>query len=186
MTYTGGKEPEDFVNTFRSKQLKFEPVVLAHAEKLFAALGDSRVHQYIDSKDFLSLQSVADFINRVSNGPQEKSNDEWLNLVCFLDDEVIGLIQATLHRDWVEIAYLFSPSFQGKGLAAESVEWLIAHVKTRYGIGEFWATTSVDNVRSIALLKRTGFIEVQTWQRDISSYDPGDAVFQLNHYKSND
>ena len=163
---------------FRSKRLTFEIIAQLHGAKLYEALGHPDVHQFIDSKDFLSLQSISDFINRVSRGPQMDSSDEWLNVVCFLEHKVIGLVQATLHGDWAEIAFLFSPTFQGKGYATEAVTWLINFLHEDRKIAEFWATTVPENRRSIALLMRTGFLEGEVSEREILSYDAGDLVYK--------
>ena len=166
------------MNVFHSERLKFEPIDSIHASKLYVALHHSSVHQFIDSKDFLTLQSVIDFIERVSRGPQKNSSDEWLNVVCFLGDEVIGLVQATVHNDWAEVAFLFDPTFQGKGYATEAVTWMIDHLGDTRNIREFWATTVPENERSIALLIRAGFLESEFLEREVLSYDPGDLVFK--------
>jgi len=161
-----------------TEQLTFEPIAHIHAAKLYVALGHPSVHQFINSKDFLTPRAVIDFIDRVSFGPQKDSSDEWLNVVCLLEEKVIGLVQATSHGDWAEIAYLFDPTFQGKGYATEAVTWLIDHLHETRNIREFWATTVPENKRSIALLMRTGFLESDVSEREILSYDPGDIVFK--------
>lgn len=164
-------------NKFSSKRLNFQPVNQTHVSDLFAALGHSSVHEFINSEDFQNKNSIEQFIERVTQGPKD-SNDRWLNFVCYLQEEVIGLVQATVHGSWAEIAYLFNPSFQGKGFATESVLWLVAQLHKEFEIDELWATTTPKNIRSVALLRRAKFTEVQIWERDISSYDNGDLVFR--------
>ncbi len=161
-----------------TEQLTYQPLAQLHAAKLYEALGHPSVHHFIDAKDFLTQISVAEFIDRVNRGPQKDSRDTWLNVVCFLGDDLIGLVQATLHGDWAEIAFLFSPNFQGRGYATEAVTWLIDHIHDTRDISEFWATTVPENKRSIALLMRTGFLEVEVLEREVLSYDPGDLVFK--------
>ena len=161
-----------------SERLVFEPISKNHATKLYEALGHPSVHEFIDSEDFQSLETITRFIERVGRGPQQPSTDKWLNVVCLLDERLIGLLQATIHGDWAEIAYLFDPRFQGEGYASEGVQWLLTSLRETEGVKEFWATTTPMNVRSISLLNRMGFSEVKTWQKVIASYDPGDSVFQ--------
>lgn len=163
---------------FHSKRLKYEPITRIHAAKLYEALRHPSVHQFIHSKDFSTLESVTDFIDRVGRGPKEDLNGEWINIVCFLNDEVIGLIQATLHGMWTEVAFLFSPTFQGKGYATEAVTWLIDYLHDDRKMTEFWATTVPENKRSIALLLRMGFLESEVLEREIFSFDPGDLIFK--------
>ena len=178
MTPRDDSGPDNLVNALHSKRLNFKPIDSIHAAKLYEALHHPSVHQFIDSKDFLTLQSVIDFIHRVGRGPKENSNDDWINIVCFLNDEVIGLIQATIHGTWAEVAFLFSPTFQGKGYASEAVTWMIDHIRATRSIREFWASTVPENERSIALLLRTGFLESKSLDREPLSYAPGDLVFE--------
>lgn len=168
----------ELVREFSSERLVFEPISISHATKLNETLRHPSVHEFIDAGDFESLEAITKFIERVGNGPQKPSDEKWRNYVCFLNDELVGLLQATLHGDWAEIAYLFSPHFQGKGYASESVQWLLGYLGKAENIKEFWATTVPENLRSVALLHRIGFIEVHTWDREINSYDPGDKVFK--------
>ena len=169
---------KELMNEFGSKLLTFEHIAQIHAAKLYEALRDPSVHQFINSKDFLTQRSVFDFIARVTQGPERDSGDRWLNVACFLGDEVIGLVQATVHGDWAEIAFLFDPTFQGKGYATEAVSWMIDHLRDTPNIREFWATTVPRNERAIALLIRTGFLESKILERALLSYDPGDLIYK--------
>ncbi len=162
----------------KSKRLIFEPLARTHASRLYEALSHPSVHQYIDATSYSSEAAITNFIERVLRGPDAESTDEWINIVCLLGDALIGQIQATVHNDWAEIAFLFDPTFQGKGYATEAATWLIDHLHETRNISEFWATTVQENKRSIALLMRTGFLENEVLERDVLSYDPGDLVFK--------
>ena len=164
----------------RSARLTFEPLAIAHASRLYDALNHPSVHQYIDATSYRSEAAITNFIERVNRGPDGESTDEWINIVCLLDDSLIGQVQATVHSEWAEIAFLFDPTFQGKGYASEAVAWLIDHLHDTRGIREFWATTVPENRRSIVLLNRTGFFEREALEREVLSYDPSDLVFRRN------
>lgn len=162
----------------RSERLIFEPLSRVHASSLYNALNHPSVHQYIDATSYRSEAALTNFIERVNRGPEGESTDEWINVVALLGGALIGQIQATVHNDWAEIAFLFDPTFQGNGYATEAVKWLIDHLGETRNIREFWATTVPENERSIALLERTQFVESEVRQREMLSYDPGDLVFK--------
>jgi RimJ/RimL family protein N-acetyltransferase len=107
------------------------------------------------------------------------SGESWLNFVALIGTQVIGHIQATLVESRAEIAYVFSPVVSGKGYATQATQWLIGHIGEAKGICDFWATTDPQNLKSIRLLKRCGFLETSVPAHGLLSYDEGDLVFRL-------
>ncbi len=61
----------------------------------------------------------------------------------------------------IEIGYSVLPEFQQKGFATEMVGGLIRWVREQNGVVRIDAQTTIDNVGSICVLKKNGFIQFE-------------------------
>jgi len=157
-------------------RLRYEPLAHAHADALVTALADVRVATYIGGPTATTEQAIRERIERVLRGPVEPG-ERWLNFAVRRtdDDRVIGWLEATVYDDgWAEIAYVFGVAYWGHGYASDGVAWLVDSL----GVGEIWAAVHPDNLRSIALLLRLGFVQRAAPTRPLGSFDPGDVVFE--------
>lgn len=162
-----------------SLRVTIEPLALRHSEELFAALDDPRVGRYLGGPDVTTLAALRARINRLEAGAPAGSGQEWWNFAVLLEGRVIGRLEATLHHDVAEVAYVFGPPWWGQGLATESVGWLMATL-AEHGVGEYWATVDPGNQASRRLLQRLGFVECPPSEApELLSYDPGDLVLRL-------
>lgn len=161
----------------RTQRLTLEPLAVAHAEGLFAALDDPRVGRYIGGPDVTALPALRERISHLRVGPTDRPSETWLNWAVLLGDTVIGRLEATLHDGLAEIGYVFGPRWWGQGYAREAVAWLVDEVQAR-GVVEAWATVDPENAASIALLRRVGFEErPPDGAPPLHSLEPGDLVF---------
>ena len=160
-------------------RLQIEPMGLHHSTQLFRALDYDSVYDFIPNQRPINSGEVSDRIKRWVAGPGAESDEIWLNFVVLLDNKIIGRLQATIVSSWAEIAYLFDPTYSGKGYATEGTLWLIDHLCNSYRVTDFWATTDPKNLKSIQLLRRCGFKIDSLPEHGIRSYDEGDAVFRL-------
>lgn len=160
-------------------RLQIEPMGLQHSAALFRALDHESIYQFIPNQRPTNADEVTARIKRVLAGPSVESDEIWLNFVVLLDGEIIGRLEATLVSSWAEIAYLFDPTYSGKGYATEGTFWLIDHICKNYQVTEFWATTDPNNLKSIQLLLRCGFKIDSLPEHGIRSYDEGDSIFRL-------
>jgi RimJ/RimL family protein N-acetyltransferase len=163
-----------------SSGLVIEQLRVEHLAELATQLRHPEVYEHIGA-----VPSLQDFIRdreRALRGPgAEAGGERWLN---FLVREpastlMLGRLEATLHDDIAEVAFLFSPRHWGKGLAFEALAWLHAEIQDTHGISSFWATTVAANARCRSLLLRSGYQPVQAGAPVLYSFDPGDLVFQL-------
>ena len=141
---------------------------------------DQCSHQLIDVE--LIATADHDRIDQLDAGPGPDWPDErWWNFVVRrLDDgAVIGRVEGTTYGEWGELAYIFGPSSWGHGFASEATLWLIGFLR---GVGaeELWAAVHPENVRSVRLLQRLGFVAMAAPGRPIGSFDDGDLVFRLD------
>ena len=167
-----------------TERLVLEPLVAEHAPGLFTALDDARVGAYIGAPDVTTLEALEHRIRRLHEGPPADRPDErWVNLAVILRNDphggppgrrtVIGRLEATVHDEWAEIAYLLGPAYWGAGYATEAVGWFLGHLERP----ELWAAVHPKNEPSWRLLERLRFERVDAPTRPVSSYDDGDLAW---------
>jgi RimJ/RimL family protein N-acetyltransferase len=162
---------------FATARLAIEPLVLAHAAQLHAAIDHPEVGRFLGGRAVTGLAALHTRIARIAAGSPH-AGERWWNFAVLLraDRTIIGQLEATSYGDWGEIAYLFGPRWWGHGFASEATQWLVRHLAAA-GSRELWAAVHPDNERSKRLLARVGFVAVASPARPLASFDPGDAVF---------
>lgn len=160
--------------------LLYEPLDLSHADELAAQLCSERVYAYIESRP-PTLAQYRDRVRTILLGPPATHPDlRFKNYVVRLevDGSIIGTLESTLHDGIAEVAYLFGPGHWGKGYATSGLLWLGTELLGDQGVGSLWATTHPKNERSVNLLTRCGYKQVQPDRAPrLLSYDAGDLVF---------
>lgn len=162
-----------------SPELHFEPLRPADLDELATVLLHPAVYEHIEG----TLPSTREFklrLQRAIAGPGEATNDErWLNyLVRDTTGAMVGRLEATVHHGLAEVAFLFGPQYWGRGFATAGLRWLHEELARSIAITEFWATTTLANVRSQKLLQRCGYEQTEAPPHPLYSYDPGALVFR--------
>lgn len=159
--------------------LQLELLEPQHASQLFAALNHEEVGRFIGGPDVTTVEELEARIRARQVGPHDGKTQKWINLAVLLDSIVIGRVEATVHDGITEIAYLINPSLWGKGYGTAATKLLIERLINE-GQEEFWATAVPENVASIRVMQKLGFIEVEAQSApELFSYDDGDRVFLL-------
>ena len=107
--------------------------------------------------------------------------EQWFNMAIRLKSppfRAIGRLEATRYGEWGELAYLLGEEWWGKGLAFEAMSWWHDYLAAAAPNIQWWATVHPANQRSIRLLTRLGYEEVDASKRPrLQSYDVGDLCF---------
>lgn len=175
----------------QSKNLHFEPLTAAHADDLFCLLTTPSVLAFIDpAGNPPTIEELrAEYAAR-ANGPVVLTTptEQWLNMAIRLktpSSPVIGRLEATGYGDRGEVAYLLGEAWWGKGLAFEAMLWWHDYLAAVAPETQWWATVHPANQRSIRLLTRLGYEEVNSSQcPKLYSYDSGDRCFVLTHVEN--
>ena len=78
--------------------------------------------------------------------------------------------------DAVEVGYTVLPEFRGNGYATEAARALLEWARAEHGILRFIASVAPDNVPSLALVRRLGFVQTgRQWDDE----DGEELVFEL-------
>jgi len=168
----------------QSQHLLFEPLTAAHAEELWPILATPAVLAWIDPEGSLpTLEDLrAEYASR-ANGPVASTmpHARWFNVAIRLKISpfpAIGRLEATGYEGWGEVAYLLGEAWWGKGLAFEAMLWWQGYLATVAPGTEWWATVHPMNLKSIRLLERLGYRQVDSSDRPkLQSYDSGDYCF---------
>jgi RimJ/RimL family protein N-acetyltransferase len=156
----------------------YEPLTAAAVAEVAAALDDERVYRFIGGRP--ARRVVEEGLRRALLGPPADAHGEtWLNFVVrdAASRDVLGRLEATLHHDIGEVAFLYAPRHWGQGLATQGLVWLHAELRAR-SVSELWAATSPLNATSAALLARCGYVRVTSDRRPLLyAYEDGDLVF---------
>lgn len=168
----------------QSKNLQFELLTETHVNDLFAILTTPSVLAFIDPNgNPPTIEELrAEYAAR-SRGPVilTTPTERWFNMAIRLKtspSSAIGRLEATGYGEWGEVAYLLGEAWWGQGLAFEAMLWWHDYLDAVAPGTKWWATVHPMNQRSIRLLKRLQYIEVESNQcPKLQSYDLGDYCF---------
>lgn len=161
-------------------RLLFEPLGAGHAAELFGALCHPLVYEHLGEPPPESVAALAERYAFIAAGPPGyRAHETWINYAVRLraTAALIGRVEATIVDVRAETAYLLDPAHWGQGYATEAMSAFQNHLRQNERVMEFWATTSPQNARSIALLRRLGYRQVVDSWPPLLSYDAGDLVF---------
>lgn len=164
---------------FETERLIFRELILDDASFIFELLNTEGWLKYIGDRN---IKTVEDAKNYIVNGPlasyQKNGFGLWL-VIEKATNTSIGLC-GLLQRDYFDspdIGYAFLPNFTKMGLALESAIGVRQYAVNYLKINLLYATTTLDNVASINLLKKLGFKFVEN--RKIN--DEEVSVFELKN-----
>ncbi|WP_298633607.1 GNAT family protein [uncultured Umboniibacter sp.] len=147
-----------------SERCCLTPIESAHQQPLFALHKHNVVNDFLPYETWLDASQASEFVQQVQQYHESKAAIH-LAVIHQKFDQLIGrLVVFNLddkHRS-VEIGYAFHPDFWGEGLAKESCCRLIDYLLKERGVHRINAIVDTENVASIALLRRCGFVHEGT------------------------
>lgn len=130
---------------------------------MHAVLSDPRATRWWSTPPHVSLDQTAAWLDSMlANGPDQP------DFVVERDGRVIG--KAGFWR-LPEIGYILHPDHWGQGLAREATSAAIAHVFATRETGELAADVDPENIASIRLLERLGFVRTGFAERALKIGD---------------
>jgi ribosomal-protein-alanine N-acetyltransferase len=144
---------------FETPRLILRPLGEQDLEPMFELRTDAEVSRYIDRFVTVKPDDVLAFIHKIEKGLADnlwvywaitkKGEDKLIGTVC-LWNLVPGEAKA-------ELGYELSTAAQGKGYMKEALEAVLAYGFGPMGLKSIDAGVHPENLRSLALLERTGF-----------------------------
>ena len=138
--------------------LTLEPQTVAHADEMFAVLGDPAIYEF-ENEPPPSLEWLRTRYAKLESRQSADGREQWLNWVIRIrTTELIGHVQATVHPNGcAAIAYELASAHWGRGLARQAVEAMIGELAEHHAARSLSAVLKRENFRSLRLLERLGF-----------------------------
>lgn len=161
-------------------EVTYSPLADRDVDELATVLHCEAVYEYIGG-----MPSRADFelwLRRSLAGPPtEATGERWINFAVRMAEtgQIIGRLEANVHDQLAEVAFLYSPKLWGRGYASRGLHWLHDHLRRHKSVRSLWATTHPENQRSASLLLKCGYMPASSQELPVLySYDEGDLVFR--------
>jgi len=158
-------------------RLTLEPQTAAHAQEMFVVLGDPAIYEY-ENEPPPSLEWLRERFTKLESRRSPDGADRWLNWVIRLPtSELIGYVQATVHTNGrAAIAYVLSSAYWGRGLASQAVRAMVCELVEHYQVRKLTAVLKRENLRSIHLLERLGFVLASAELHARYGVEPGELL----------
>lgn len=152
--------PQFELDELETPRLKLRKLAFADAAQLVLLRSDERVNRYLDRPASTTHEEALQFISKIL-----AANSYYWALTLQNETALIGtmcLWNAHREKSVVEIGYELLPAYHGKGLMTEALQAVIAYNSTVLQFETIIATLHIENIPSIKLLEKNGFIRDKT------------------------
>ena len=136
--------------------------------EIFILRSDKRVLEFIDIPKAETVADAAKFIDKINNLIANNESIMWA--ICLKSSPtLIGNIcfwNIVKEKSAAEIGYSLLPHFQGKGIMQEAVIKVIEYGFQTLQLNSIVADLHPNNIKSIKLLERNGFVYTGKSQED--------------------
>ena len=157
--------PKNSEQILKTKSLNLEPILPAHAEKLYHLLQSNDLYTYIPTNPPKSVLALEERYLRALSRQSPDKKEVWLNYAIFHNthQSYVGTLQATIQsKEITYIAYEVFPAFWKMGIAKEACQKLIEYLFLNYPIEKITAHLDTRNLASKKLLESLHFKCVRT------------------------
>ncbi len=158
----------------KAARLLLRPLQDEDAEQIRRLRTHPEVNKYIGRPNEFSLQECFAFIKKIRQANAEGRSFYWA--ICPQpENKLVGTIcvwNFSEDKKEAEIGFEILPEWQGKGLVSEAVREVIDHCFSNSSLERLWGATSPENLASIRVLEKFGFV-----------YDPGKKEDDLRFYR---
>jgi RimJ/RimL family protein N-acetyltransferase len=168
--------------SLHQSDIVYAPLQMSDVDELVAVLLNDAVYEFIGGQP-----SADDFkagLSHAVQGPSvDRPQERWLNFSVRLasSGQLIGRLEATLHHQLAEVAFLYGPQWWGHGYATNGLLWLHRHLRADPSVIMLYATVAPTNTRCAALLRRCGYVHMPAKALPLLyTYDAGDDVFSCS------
>ena len=124
--------------------IELSPLTVDHAPAMVSVLADPSLYEFTGGTP-PTLEELTARYARQTVGHSPDGSEQWLNWVVLLDSVPVGYVQATVVGDSAEIAWVISPSVQGRGVATEAAR-AMGELLTAAGVRRLVAHVHPDHI----------------------------------------
>lgn len=137
------------------------------------------VYTSINDIDLIMKMDKQDCTQKYLGGIKNKSREERLEFLnnkknsytVLLDDIKIGFVSLKINEDKAEISYIFDSDYTGSGYCSEVVKVLVDIAFNKLYLNKLYAYTKEDNIASIKVLTKNGFINKDSNNKEFIYYE---------------
>ena len=155
-----------------TERLLLRELQLDDAGQVFKIRSNARVNEFIDREPATSVDKSLRFIKNILKA---QFNQEGLMWAITLKDDptLIGTLvywHIVKQRDEAEIGYEMLPEYYGREIMQEAITKVIGFGFNTMKLNTIVADTKPENVRSVHLLKKCGFVKAKDAENGYSLY----------------
>ena len=154
------------MNSYTTSRLAIIPLDESHTGFIYDLVNTPAWKEFIGDRQINTIDEAHSYVHRILNDPDIEywvvslnENYKNIGIITFIKREYLD------HRD---IGFAFLPEYSGLGYAREAAEEVLNDLHRVYPV--ILASTMPSNTKSIKLLERLGFSEVQAMVRDNDSF----------------
>jgi RimJ/RimL family protein N-acetyltransferase len=165
------------MRTITAPPYVLEPQFAAHAHEMFAVLSDSAIYEFENAPP-IDEESLRKRYERLESRSSSDGTQWWLNWVIRVPGgKLAGYVQATVLPDLTAyVAYELNSQYWRQGIGSNAVRAMLKELHEQYGIGIFIAVLKAKNYRSVALLRKLGFVLASEEQAARHRDEPDELV----------
>ena len=143
-----------------TERLILRQLEIQDEQEIFFLRSDERVNKWLVAPIAQSVEEAREFIKKINTGIIKnewpywaitlKNNNKLIGTICFWNISV--------EENKAEIGYVLHPDFQGQGIMHEAIHKVIEYGFEKMKLRSIEAILHPGNLKSIALLKRNGFL----------------------------
>ena len=132
---------------------------------MFVVLSDPAIYEF-ENEPPASVEALASRYRRLEARKSPDGRQIWLNWVIRLaSGRLAGYVQATvLQSGRAYVAYELASAHWRQGIGSSAVSAVLGELEANYGVTQFVAVLKSRNFRSLALLRRLGFVPATSEQ----------------------
>lgn len=147
------------LKTLSTQCCTLEPLVASHAREMFSVLSDPAIYEFENGPP-ASEAWLARRYELLESRTSPDRSQQWLNWVVRLPTgELAGYVQATvLALGTSYVAFELNSRYWRQGIGSSAVTAMLEELGSNYAVQTFVAVLKTANHRSMALLRRLGFL----------------------------
>jgi RimJ/RimL family protein N-acetyltransferase len=144
--------PPETITTARLVLRRGKP---SDAPAVYAYGCDPDVTRYMDWRGHASVADAATFLEDADRRWDSGEEYAWA-ISATPDDRRIGSVGCRVRGHAVDVGYVLSRQYWGRGYATEAARAILERARTLEGVHRVWATCDVENTASARVLEKIG------------------------------
>ena len=169
--------------TLETDRLVLRKFRIDDANEVFANYGnDDEVTKYLRWPTYKNVEAVTSYLGNVILGYDDLNNYNWA-IELNSNGEVIGnisVVEMQANRNQVEIGYVLSKKYWGKGIAVEALKRVINFLIEEVKVNKITLKADTRNLASLAVAKKAGMELVEVTIQDFKN---NSGVCDLAHFE---